>query len=420
MNKQKKTDPVKIIYILAGIFVIVWSVHKYSLGVNKNFFFGQFAVIGVIMMFISMFSRMQRKIRAEKVELALEDGEYAKAAVLMDSYIRDEKVPAQTYLGRGFLALLQNDDKTIEDLLSLYEKEIEKADRYVLDIILAAIYAKKGDTVLANQKLGEVSFDFSSMLNKDFYLGLTDDLKDYISAITEISLGRMKEAEKIMKKREKNALAGAYEGIMDLLWENLRDGKVYVLPKYTGETGEKKIIGKMTRTVVFLILAAIVLMIPSECNFKSEYASLRSLTGRINFFNEIVCAYGNDEVYYLKYYDFNGEYNDLVFEVNDGKYSVLTGEDRFEQFMEGTIGDREIRISLFGSENKDSSVLVIEELTPSEPSETASYNGKTAFPMNLYSTEEISYTVFMGMYDGKLSDVKVNFDWGSADIYDLK
>lgn len=419
MNNKKNDTAVKVLYILAGMFAVIWSVKKYSLGINKNFFFGQLAVIGIIYMFISMFARMQRKLLAQKVEVALEDCEFAKAVVLMDKYIAEEKVPAQTYLGRGFLALLQNDEDAVNNILTEYDKYIENADKEVLKIIIAAISAKEGDTVRANQLIGENNYDFSSLLNKDFYIPLTKDLRDYIDAITAISQDRQSELAKIVKRREKNTLAGAYESIMNLLWDHLKERKIYVLKAYEGEAGYKKGVSKLTQTVILFVLAALVLMVPSDFNFKDEYDSLRQLNERVNFLNKAVCAYGNDEVYYLKYYDSDGNYNDLVFEVNGGKYSVLTGERRFEQFMKGTVDGRDIRISLFGSEGKNSKVIVIEEKTSLAPSESAVYNAKTAFPMSIYSSDEGNYTVFMGLYEGSLQDIVVEFGWGSVDIYDL-
>ncbi len=421
--KNKSNDmALKVVYLLTAVFIAIWSINKYSLGVNKNFFFGQLAIVGIILMFFSIFSRINRKIRAEKIDLALEDGKYAEAAVLMDRYISEEKVPAQTYLGRAFIALLQNDRTSLDTLLSQFEKEIDDADKYVIKLIDAAICAKCGDIVSANQMVDSAGYDFSSKINKDFYLPLVADVKDYIAALTAISQERTKEAQKIMQKRDKNTLAGAYESIMNILWENLREGKVYVLPVIPAGEAKKSGIGKYARTAAFYILAAAVFFVPSDFNFKSEYDSLRQLNDRINFFNEVVCAYGNDEVYYLKYYDFEGNYNDLVFEVNGGKYTHLTGEDRFEQFMEGNVDGREIRITLFGSENKDSSVIVIEEITELVPSISAQYNQNRAFPMSLKpidGKDVFNYTVFMGMYDGSLSDVTVDFDWGSVDIYDL-
>lgn len=419
MKGPKKDTGMKVIYLLTAVFIIIWSVHKFSLGVNKNFFFGQFAVIGIILLFFSIITKMNRKIRAEKINVCLEDGLYSQAAVLMDEYIREESVPAQTYLGRAFIALLQSDISAIDDLLLNYERKIDKADRYVMELLRAAITAKEGNTVTANQMAEDIGFDFSDLLNKDFYLPLVSDIKDYISALTSMAQGSGKDVEKIIKKREKNTLAGAYESIMNILWEKLKEGKIYTLPK--AETGEVKKGGikKGVRFAAFYILAALVLMVPSDFNLKDSYDSLRELNDRVNFLNEAVCAYGNDELYYIKYYDFNGEYNDLIFEVNDGKYILLTGEDRLEQFMEGEVDGRQIRMTVYSSPSAASSVLVIDELTSKTPSASAEYFSDRAFPVNIYSTDEINYTVFMGMYDGKLTDLKVDFDWGSVDIYDL-
>ncbi|MBR6801337.1 MAG: hypothetical protein IKM61_06270 [Eubacteriaceae bacterium] len=423
MNKAKKRAAVKVVYLFTAVFIFFWSLWKYNLGVNKNFFFGQLAVIGIILLFFSIFTKMNRRLLAEKIDIALEENDYARAAVLMDEYISEEKVPEQTYLGRSFIALLQSDAETVESFLDEYAKDIQDADKYVMHLILAAIRAKKGDTVTANQMLEEKGFDFSSMLNKDFYLPLVDDIRDYIHTITLLSQQNRKEAEKIVKKREKHTLAGAYESIMNILWENISDGIIYVLPKAENNNEKKSGIGLGVRYIAFYILAALVLLVPSDFNFKDEYTSLSQLNDRINFLNEVVCAYGNDEVYYLKYYDFEGNYNDLVFEVNDGIYTVLTGEDRFEQFMKGRVDERDIKISLFGSVNKDSNVLVIEEITDLPPSQSAEYLGNRAFCMNLppFSGKDMfNYTVFMGMYDGSLSDIVVDFDWGSVDIYDLQ
>ena len=67
--KNKKSPVFTALYILTAVFVVFWSVWKYNLGVNKNFFFGLFAVIGVIYLLFSIAIRMNRKIRAEKIDL---------------------------------------------------------------------------------------------------------------------------------------------------------------------------------------------------------------------------------------------------------------------------------------------------------------------------------------------------------------
>ncbi|MBE6039159.1 MAG: hypothetical protein E7218_08205 [Anaerofustis stercorihominis] len=419
MNRASKEKLLSVFYLLSGVFLVVWSVKKYTLGVNKNFFFGQFAVIGLTGLIFTIIARFLKTWYSEKINNAIADGKYTEAMILTDRYILSEVVSSDVYLGRAFFAMLHNDSETIRKMLSKDSKTINDADKYIIGLLSAVITAREGDTVSANIMMEEMNYDFSGMENKDFYFPLIADLEDYCDGITALNNNDSKALRSLIKRREKHTLAGVYKQIMDLLWEKLQSGEIYVLKSNPESIVKGFSFNRYTRTALAYVLFAAVLLAPSDMNLKNEYDSLRELTDSIDMFNEVSCAYGNDELYYVKYYDFNGKYNDLIFEVNNGKYVLCPDSEIMKQEVSGIVDARGIDIHLYKTQSSENGVLVIEEHTIDVPAKKVTYDDRLAFT-SLLKGDVQGYAVHMGLYDGDINDLTVLFDWGDVVVSELE